>query len=639
MGQIQTRTVPSYGSCEPDDRMDDTAEADRLLQDNDDAGGADEHLHISPYPSSADSEVQEGVRKIEAISKTWTQKSLIIAYLGIFLMAFCTSLEGQTVASLTAYATSSFSKHSLISTVLVIQGVVNAVIKPPMAKFADVFGRFEAFCIGVFIYVLGYIQMAASQNVETYASAQIFYSAGSTGLQILQQVFIADSSNLLNRALFASLPDLPFLITVWVGPMIASVVLKDLTWRWGYGMWAILLPAAFLPLALSLYINQRKARALYLLKPKPWKGKGLKSLLRSAWFQLDIFGLILLSAAVTLILVPLTLAAHAKDTWRNGGIVAMIVIGGVCLVAYPFWETSKRLAPYPLLSLTLLRQRTAVAGCTLAFFYFMAFYCSVQPYFYSYLQVVQGQPVATAGRVTQTFSFMSTVAAVVVSFMIKYSKRYRPFITFGCVVYILGLALMLFTHKSGKSTLQILAVQSIVGVGGGLVNVPVQLGVQASASHQQVAAATAMFLTALEMGGAVGSAISGAIWTSYLPKRLMKYLPEESKPDAAEIFGKLTKALSYPMGSPTRDAIIRSYEETMQTLLILAICVCIPLIPLSLLMKNYELDKIDQRVKGKVIGHISDDTDDIRPTTPHNHAFPPASLSPTKRGSQHHIIS
>lgn len=40
-------------------------------------------------------------------------------------MAFCTSLESQTVMSLSAYATSAFSKHSLISTVLVVQNVVN----------------------------------------------------------------------------------------------------------------------------------------------------------------------------------------------------------------------------------------------------------------------------------------------------------------------------------------------------------------------------------------------------------------------------------------------------------------------------------------------------------------------------------
>lgn len=40
-------------------------------------------------------------------------------------MAFCTSLESQTIMSLSAYATSAFSKHSLISTVLVVQNVVN----------------------------------------------------------------------------------------------------------------------------------------------------------------------------------------------------------------------------------------------------------------------------------------------------------------------------------------------------------------------------------------------------------------------------------------------------------------------------------------------------------------------------------
>lgn len=249
-----------------------------------------------------------------------------------------------------------------------------AVIKPPMAKVADVFGRFEAFCISVFIYVLGYAQMAASRNVQTYASAQIFYSAGSTGLQILQQVFIADSSTLLNRALFASLPDLPFLVTVWVGPMIADGILQRTTWRWGYAMWVIILPAAFLPLALSLLINQRKAQALRLLKPKPWKGKGAMSILRNAWYQLDLFGLILLSAAVTLILVPLTLAANVKGGWHNGSIIAMITVGCVCLVVYPFWESSKRLAPRPLLSLKLLKQRTAVAGCALAFFYFSKLY-------------------------------------------------------------------------------------------------------------------------------------------------------------------------------------------------------------------------------------------------------------------------
>lgn len=47
----------------------------------------------------------------------------------IFLLAFFTSLEQLTTTNLTAYATSAFKTHSLIATVLVVQGVVNGKVQ------------------------------------------------------------------------------------------------------------------------------------------------------------------------------------------------------------------------------------------------------------------------------------------------------------------------------------------------------------------------------------------------------------------------------------------------------------------------------------------------------------------------------
>ena len=212
--------------------------------------------------------------------------------------------------------------------------------------------------------------MAASQNVQTYAAAQIFYSAGSQGLQVLQQILIADTSNLLNRALFSSLPDVPFLWSAWAGPQLAEDILDNSTWRWGYGLWAIVLPACFLPLAIALFINGRKAKKLGLLEPRPWKGKSAKTVLLSVWYQLDVMGLLLLSAAISLILIPLTLAATAKHGWNNASIIAMLVVGGICLIAWPIWERSPKVAPYPVISFDLLKQRTIWAGCAIGFFYF-----------------------------------------------------------------------------------------------------------------------------------------------------------------------------------------------------------------------------------------------------------------------------
>ena len=256
----------------------------------------------------------------------------------------------------------------MVATVGVVQAVVLSVAKPPMSKIADVLGRFEAFSLSILIYVLGYIQQATSTNVKTYAAAQIFYAAGQTGLQILIQIFVADTSDLLNRALCSTLPQVPFLFNVWIGPVLAQSVLTNLSWRWGYGIWIVVLPIAFLPLALALAINQRKATRRGLIPESQFKGKSAWEVAQTVWYELDLFGLVLICGAFSLILIPLTLVANSG--WDNNGILAMLLIGTLCLIAFPFWERSKTLAPRAFFPRDLLRQRTVVAGMALAFFYF-----------------------------------------------------------------------------------------------------------------------------------------------------------------------------------------------------------------------------------------------------------------------------
>ncbi|CAK1364718.1 Siderophore iron transporter mirC [Cercospora beticola] len=551
---------------------------------------------------------QAGVKRLEAISTTWSKLGLYMAYLGVALLAYATSLEGQTTTNLTIYATSAFKSHSMVSTVLVIQGVVLSVVKPPMAKVADVFGRFEAFTLSILFYIAGFIQQAASDTVVTYAAAQIFYSAGQTGLQILIQVFIADTSDLVNRALCSTIPDIPFLVNVWLGPAIAEAVLKNLNWRWGYGIWTIVLPVAFLPLALALIVNQRKAALRGILPESPFQGESAWEVVKTLWFEMDFFGLFLICVAFTLILIPLTLASKAG--WSNPNLVTMLVVGAACLIAIPFWERNKTLAPHAFFPRSFWKNRTLLCGLGLSFFYFMAFYLSVYPYFQSYLLVVQDLPLAKAGRIVQTFTFTSTVTAIIVSISIKYTKSYKKFMVAGTILYAIGLALMIRYRTEESTPAMIVGTQIFLGVGGSLTHVPAQLGVQASASHSEVAAATALFLTFLEIGGAVGSGISGAIWTSNVPKKLALYLPPETKDMADEIYGNITLASrGWPMGSPTRDAINLAYQETMTKILTVAVFVALPCIVLAFMMHDYKLDEIDQGVKGVVIGATQDGTE------------------------------
>lgn len=487
---------------------------------------------------------------------------------------------------------------------------MTAVIKPPMAKIADVFGRLEAFCISILLCVLGYIMMAASKNVETYASAQIFYSAGSTGVQILQQVFIADTSDFLNRALLSSLPDSPFLVTVWIGPAIAAAILAYSSWRVGYAVWAFILPIAFFPLAMSLFLNGRKAERMGLLNKKGHGGASknddpLQGTVRRLFRELDIGGTILLSGGLSLILIPLTLVSRSPSGWHDPKLLAMIFTGIVLLILFPLWESRPNLAPHPLLPLPLLRSRTFCAGCALGFFYFAVFYIAVQPYFYSYLLVALNMPVSRAGPITQTFSFASTIAALLASLIMRRLSvpRPRPFILAGAMLYTVAILILLHTRTRTASILTLFAAQTGLGAGAGLMHVATQLVVQAAAStdithahaQQYVGVATASFLTLVQVGAAVGSAVSGAVWGRLVPNKLREYLPDHVKGEAKKIYSSVVVACSYPWGSPEREAIARSYQETITVLLWVALAACVPVLITAALVGDYRLDGIGNK--------------------------------------------
>ena len=126
----------------------------------------------------------------------------------------------------------------------------------------------------------------------------------------------------------------------------------------------------------------------------------------------------------------------------------------------------------------------------------------------------------------------------------------------------MGLGLMIKYRTEGASVGVLVGTQIAVGIGGGMANVPAQVGVQASASHQEVASATAVYLTVLEIGGAVGSAISGAVWSANILSKLQKYLPDNAKDQASTISSSVTIASTqYPRGSPEREAIDRAYQD------------------------------------------------------------------------------
>lgn len=87
-------------------------------------------------------------------------------------------MQQQISFSLSPYVTSSFLYHSLTATTSVLSSIIGGLIKLPLAKVLDIWGRPQGFALMVFCLVIGLVMMAACNNVETYAAAQVFYWVG-----------------------------------------------------------------------------------------------------------------------------------------------------------------------------------------------------------------------------------------------------------------------------------------------------------------------------------------------------------------------------------------------------------------------------------------------------------------------------
>ncbi|EEY17209.1 siderophore iron transporter mirA [Verticillium alfalfae VaMs.102] len=135
-------------------------------------------------------------------------------------------------------------------------------------------------------------------------------------------------------------------------------------------------------------------------------------------------------------------------------------------------------------------------------------------------------------------------------------------------------------------------IKSLLGVGRGLAQVSLQVALQAAVGNEEIAVATAVYLSSLGFGSNLGTTISGGIWNSILPRKLRAKFPAA---EARKIFGSIVVAQNYTIGSVERDDINEAYRETQQTLAIGSLCVGTVLVLLAWLAQNVKLGEEDEK--------------------------------------------
>ncbi|KAM0262179.1 hypothetical protein ACHAQJ_001924 [Trichoderma viride] len=541
-----------------------------------------------------------GVARIEAISAQLSSTERFWIFSGIFLIGYAYGLESQVRSTYMPYATSSFSLHSYLATINLLRSVVAVAIQPTAAKIADVFGRFEVVAASTFFYVVGMAIESTSSSVYAFCAGTLLYQVGYTCIVLLLEILVADFSSMRARVFFSYIPALPFIVNTWISGNITSAVLRITTWRWGIGMWCIIYPVASLPLLITLYSIDRRTA------PRPSRKNelvdvysGLDNIRKwstQLFDQVDGIGLITLVTAFSLVLTPLTIAGGTVSHWKNPHVVLPLVIGLFFIPAFVFWE--KNGARNPLVPFHLLKDRGVWAALAVRSLLNFAWYVQGN-YLYTVLIVAFDFPIENATRILSFFSFFGVVSGVAVGLVIYRSRRLKHIIVVGTVLFMIALGVLI--KFPGGATVSsrsgLIGGQILLGLSSGLFAYPTQASIQASASRDHVAILTGLYLSFYNVGSALGTCVSGAIWTQTLYPTLEASLAFQPNTTLARAIyeNPFSIVSQYPVGTEIRSAIIDSYQSIQRLLCITGMCICLPMIGFALALRNPKLS--DQQVQ------------------------------------------
>ncbi|KAF7562597.1 hypothetical protein G7046_g1531 [Stylonectria norvegica] len=512
------------------------------------------------------SKYQHGVAGIEAMTTVWSKRDMVLAYTIIWLVYFITSTQEVVVRALNPFVTSAFSAHSLTATTGIMASLFGGLSKLPMAKLLDTWGRPQTMTLAMCSWIMGFIMMAACKNVETYAAAQIFSTVGSQGVSYCMTVFIADTSSLLNRPLMLAFATSPFIVTTWIGGPMSDAILDGPGWRWGFGVWAIVIPVVVLPLTFLFWWNQRKAEKKGLIQPQKVALTPRKVL---AWcIEADLFAIIVLAAGMSLFLLPFSLYSRQAEGWKSPLIICFIVFGAVLIAGFVAWE--KWFAPVTFVPYELLADRTVLfAGIMFTFIFFGAAVWG--GYFTSMLLLVWNTGVTKATYISNIYRVGSCFSALILAYFMRLTGRFKWVnLYFSIPLMILGVGLMIHFRQPDQGIGYVVMTQIFVAFAGGPIVVAGEMAMMAPSDHQHVAVILAILDLFGSIGSAVGSTVCTAIWTGSFKKNLIKHLPEGTNVES--IYGSIYSQLAFKPGTPTRRGIALAYGDSQRLMLITSVC-------------------------------------------------------------------
>lgn len=102
-----------------------------------------------------------------------------------------------------------------ISTANILGAIIGGVLKLPIAKTLNLWGRAEAWFLFLGVYLLGIVVSTTFSGTAGYSAGYTLYWIGYDAIYLMCDIFIADSSGLRNRAFSFAFVNTPFVSRIY----------------------------------------------------------------------------------------------------------------------------------------------------------------------------------------------------------------------------------------------------------------------------------------------------------------------------------------------------------------------------------------------------------------------------------------
>ncbi|MBF9043269.1 MFS transporter [Rhodobacterales bacterium HKCCE4037] len=408
--------------------------------------------------------------------------------------------------------------------------LASTVAAPISGKLGDLYGRRIVMQGAIFVFVVGAIIGGTAWNFGMLIAGRAVQGMGAGSLIVLAMAVVADVLPARERGKAQGILGAAFGISTAIGPLLGGVLVETLGW---HSIFFVNLPvglAALIVLSIAL---------------PGMPGHGKRSIDYAGGALLALF----LSSAVLISNMGGNLLP-----WASLGMAALIAVAIGSLVGFVMAE---RRAPEPILPLGLFTNNTFVVVNAVGFMVGTAMFGTIT-FLPLFLQVAKAVTPTVSGLFLLPMMAGLIVSSNLAGVAMARTGRYRvmPILSTG----LLSVSMLYLATIDGHSSLWLIGA-ALLGVGIGLGPV-FSIGVAAiqnAVPMSMLGVGTASANMFRLIGGAIGTALFGAIFAAGLSRNLEGVLPES----AGHGLSSMRPAMVNALPESARELVIAGMSQAL----------------------------------------------------------------------------